>query len=152
MKYLFCVLTLLATAGCTSVSIPSYIQDKNPYQHNFYASFDEVHEATVASLEELGWAVEGEANPGLYERGRAAQDSRRQTLIFTGIRQLPFVVGSGYSKLNVLLNVTADKATAVEIRYLKVTTLPLKTLRDYKNDKLANRLLKLIEDRLSVSQ
>ncbi len=149
MKKVLSVLLLLTFSGCASVSIPNYIHDKHPKLQTFYVSFDLVHAATLKALDDLGWTVENESDPALFERGRESKDSnRQQTLIFTNIRQFLFFVGSKYDRLNVLLHVTAEKATEVEIRYLKVTSLPFKTFNNYKNDRLVKRLFKCIEENL----
>jgi len=149
MKNFLSILLLLALVGCTSITIPNYIPDKHTNLQTFYASFDQVYAATIKALNGSGWTVESETDPAIFEREREIPDSsRQQTLIFTDIRQLSFFVGSRYAKLNVFLQVTADKATEVEIRYLRVTSLPFKTLNNYKNDRLTNRLFKRIEKEL----
>jgi len=90
-------------------------------------------------------------DPAIFERERESQDSsRQQTLIFTDIHQFPFFVGSRYTRLNVFLLITADKATEVEIRYVKVTSIPFKTFTNFKNDRLTARIFKRIEKNLNL--
>ena len=149
MKKFLSILLILFLAGCASITIPNYIHDKHPISKTFYAPYDQVHTVTLKALSDLGWNVEKEADPALYERGRQFQDtSRQQTLIFTDINQLSFFAGSKYARLNVFLRVTADKATEVEVRYLKVTSVMFKTLYNYKNDRLVERFFNLIEEEL----
>ena len=150
MKKFLSILLLLTLTGCSSITIPNYIYDKHPKSKTFYAPYDQVHAATLKVLGDLGWSIEREADPALYERGRQFQDaSRQQTLIFTDINQLSFFAGSKYARLNVFLHVTADKATEVEVRYLKVTSIMFKTLYNYKNDRLADRIFEHIEKELN---
>ena len=145
------ILLLLVVTGCTTVIIPNYIYDKHPVQQIFYAPYEAVYAATIKALKSSGWKIAEESDPALFERRHESEDtSRSKTVIFTQIRQLSFFVGSGYSRLNVFLNVTVDKATEVEIRYVKVTTIGPKTFNNFKNDKLVNRLLKRIEENLEL--
>ena len=150
MKKILSILLLLSLAGCASITIPNYIHDKHPQLKTFYAPFDQVHAATLKALGDLGWKIEKEADPALYERGRQFQDiSRQQILIFTDINQFSFFAGSRYARLNVFLHVTADKATEVEVRYLKVTSVMFKTLYNYKNDRLVERIFNRIKENLN---
>jgi len=151
MRRIVSVLLILTLAGCSSITIPNYIHDKHPNLKTFYSPYDQVHAATLKALGEFGWRIEKEADPALYERGRQFQDaSRQQTLIFTDINQLSFFAGARYARLNVFLRVTADKATEVEVRYLKVTSVLFKTLYNYKNDRLAERIFNRIEKELDL--
>ena len=82
---------LVFVSGCANIIIPNYIQDQNPYTKTFYAPFEKVHELTIRAIEDAGWAVQEEADPALFERGRELVDSgRQQTLVFTKIRQFSF--------------------------------------------------------------
>lgn len=151
MRRIIGIFLVLTLSGCASINIPNYIQDKHPKQQTFYAAYDQVHGATTKALNDLGWAIEAESDPALFERERESQDSsRQQTLIFTNIHQFPFFVGSRYARLNVFLQITADKATEVEIRYIKVTSLLFKTFNNYKNDRLMDHLFKRIEKNLNL--
>jgi len=151
MKKFLSILMLLFLIGCTSFTIPNYIHDKHPSLKTFYVPYDQVHAATLKVLGDLGWRIEKEADPALYERGRHFQDaSHQQTLIFTDINQFSFFAGSRFSRLNVFLHVTADKATEVEVRYLKVTSIMFKAFYNYKNDRLADRIFERIEKELNL--
>ena len=124
---------------------------KYPVKQMMQKEYEGVDAAKIKALKGAGWKIAEEADPALLERRHESQDaSRPKTVIFTQIRQLSFFVGSGYSRLNVFLNVAVDKATEVEIRYVKVTTVGPKTLNNFKNDKLVNRLLKRIEENLDL--
>ena len=151
MRRIVSLLLIFTLTGCASITIPNYIHDRHPNLKTFYAPYDQVHAATLKALGDLGWRIEQETDPALYERGRQSQDmSRQQTLIFTDINQLSFFAGSRYARLNVFLHVTADKATEVEVRYLKVTSVMFKTFYNYKNDRLAERIFKRIEKELDL--
>lgn len=151
MKKIVSVFLILTLSGCASINIPSYITDKHPRQNTFYATYDQVYNATTKALNDLGWSIETESDPALFERERESQDSsHQQTLIFTDIHKISFFVGSKYTRLNVFLQIAADKATEVEIRYVKVTSLLFKTFTNYKNDHLTDRLFKRIEKNLNL--
>ena len=151
MRRIIGVFLVLILSGCANINIPNYIQDKHPRHQTFYAAYDQVYDATTKALDDLGWVIEAESDPALFERERESQgSSRQQILIFTDIHQFPFFVGSKYSRLNVFLQITADKAIEVEIRYIKVTSLLFKTFSNYKNDRLTDRLFKHIEKNLNL--
>ena len=76
MKHLLSLLLVFTLAGCASINIPSYVQDKNAHKKVFYSSYDEVHDATTNALGDLGWKIEAETDPALYEREREAHGSR----------------------------------------------------------------------------
>lgn len=149
MKKVLSVLLLVTLIGCASINIPNYIQDKHPYKRTLYASFDKVHEMTVQTLEDFGWRIERESDPGLFERERENGESRnKQTLIFTEIRKTSLFVGSRYARMNAYLRETADNATEIEIRYLTVTSALFKSFNDYRNDRAVERILDRIEEAL----
>ena len=151
MKKCSIFVLVLALSGCTSVTIPNYIQDKSPYKKIYYASFDRVYASSVKVLEELGWKIEKESDPALFERGRVAGDkTQEQKLLFTEIRQFSFFLGSKYTRLNLYLKVNPDKAVEVEIRYLKVTSVLFKNIYNYKSDRFVDRIFKRIAEELNV--
>jgi len=151
MRGIISIFLVFTLSGCASINIPNYIQDKHPKQKTFYATYDQVYNATTKALNDLGWSIETESDPALFERERESQDSsRQQTLIFTDIHQFSFFVGSKYTRLNIFLLITADKATEVEIRFIKVTSIPFKTFTKFKNDRLMDRLFKRIEKNLNL--
>lgn len=151
MKKFFAIILLLTISGCASVIIPNYIHDKFPYKQTYYASFNKVYESAVKALEDFGWAVEKESDPALFERERDIGDNNQeQTLLFTEIHQFSFFIGSRYTRLNLYLRVTADKATEVEIRYLKVTSVLFKNFYNYRSDHSADRIFRRIEEGLNL--
>jgi hypothetical protein len=145
------MILLFTISGCASVNIPNYIHDKFPYKQTYYAPFSTVHENAVKTLEDLGWKIEKESDPALFERGRdIGNNGREQTLVFTEIRQFSFFIGSGYTRLNMYLRGTADQATEVEIRYLRVTSMMFKNFYNYKNDHAVDRIFKRMEEGLHL--
>ena len=148
MKKILLGLLLMIFAGCSTIDIPQYLQDKHPYQKTFYQSFDRTLEATRQTLTDLGWKVAKEVQPSVYERNRALEEGEgKALLIFTDVRRTPFFLGSRYARLNIYLR-GGDKVTEVEIRYLTLNSLALKTFRHYKNDAAAERIFKKIEEKL----
>lgn len=148
-KFLYIFLALVLT-GCASITIPNYIQDKNPYKRTLYAPFDKVREVTIQTFEDFGWAVEKESKPALFERERESGNGGKQTLLFSKIRQTSFFVGSRYSRLNVYLREMASNKTEVEIRYLTVTSVLFKSFYGYKNDRSIERIFRRIEEKLDL--
>jgi hypothetical protein len=150
MKKLFGCFLLLTFIGCASITIPSYIQDKNPYQKTFYAPFDDFYKITMDVFREAGWMIEKEYEPTLFERERDLGGDRKQTLLFTEIRQSYFFIGSGYSRMNVFLREKSSNETEIEIRYVKVTSMMFKCFYGYRNDSMIDRIFKGLEERLDT--
>ena len=150
IKKIVLVFLLVNMTGCASITIPNYIQDKNPYEKVFYASFDTVREVTTKAFEESGWTVEKESEPALFERERDLKSGTKQTLIFTEVRQVPFFVGSRYARVNAYIHETANNETQVEIRYLTVTSVMFKSFYGYKHDQAVEYLFSKIEKNLDL--
>ena len=151
MRKFLAMILLFTISGCASINIPNYIQDKFPYKQTYYAPFSTVHENAVKTLEDLGWTIEKESDPALFERARDIDNNgREQTLVFTEIRQFSFFIGSRYTRLNLYLRGTADQATEVEIRYLGVTSMVFKNFYSYKNDSAVDRIFKRMEEGLHL--
>ena len=136
--------------GCANIMIPSYIQDRNPYQRTLYASFDTIYKVAVEAFDAAGWAIEKEVEPQLFERGRALEADDKQTLILMEIRQSYFFIGSKYARINIYLRETATNETEVEIRYVKVTSMMFKSFYGYKSDRMVDRIFQDIEARLDL--
>ena len=149
MKKFFLILTLLSLIGCANITIPNYIQDKNPYERTFYAQFDKVREVLTEAFEESGWTIEKESDPALFERERGLENGNKQTLIFTEIRQTSFFVGSRYTRINAYLHEMANNETEVEIRYVTVSSIMFKSFYGYRNDRAVEHIFSKIEENLS---
>ena len=148
MKKIVLIVCMAVLTGCSTIDIPQYLQDKNPYQKTFYKSFDKTLEATRQALAELGWKVAKETQPSVYERNRVVEEGEGQAiLIFTDVRRTPFFLGSRYARLNIYLR-GGEKVAEVEIRYLTISSLTFKTFRSYKNDAATERIFKKIEEKL----
>lgn len=150
MKKILLVLLLLSFAGCASITIPNYIQDKNPYEKIFYAQFDQVRTAITKTFEASGWTIEKESEPALFERERDLEGGDEQTLIFTDVRQISFFVGSRYIRVNAYVHGIANNETEVEIRYLTVTSIMFKEFYGYKNDRAVEHIFSKIEKNLNL--
>jgi hypothetical protein len=152
MKNILSVFLLVTLVGCATVTIPNYIQDDNPYKRTFYADFDKVRQTTVQTLEEMGWVLDKESDPSVFEQGRSSQVSGQQTLLFTKIRQTSFFVATRYSRLNVYIQTAEENnATEVEVRFLTVTSFTFKNFKDYKHDKAVERIYKHMDEKLKPS-
>jgi len=151
LKRFLCVLAVLAFAGCANINIPSYIQDKNPYKHEFYATYDAVYEATKTVLSERGWTIEGESDPSVFERTSGlSAGGRKDTLIFTEVRSFSFFLGSQYSRLNAHVRTASDTKVEVELRYMKISSWPFKSFTKFKSDATADKVFKAIEAKLAA--
>lgn len=135
----------LFLTGCTSVQLPKYVQDKNPYTKEFYAHFDETLAAARQSISELDWKISDEVSPAEYEQTN--QTNSKQVLLFTQTKQTSMFLFTRYTQINVYVR-ELKNATAVEVRYAVVTALPLKQFRGFRNDYFVNRLFALIAKKL----
>jgi len=143
------ILFILTATGCTT-KLPDYIKDDYPYKKRVAGSYDQVLEATKVALKELGWSVDKEVDPTVYEVNKLLGDpDARQILFFTNKRKTRLTMGRRYSRLNVYLRSGKDKEVEVEIRYMGVTALPLKKLYDYHNEKLVDTVFQEIEKKLN---
>lgn len=140
---------VLSIAGCTSVEIPPYVQDKNPYIQKFYAGFDEVLNAATITLEGQGWKIEKQTDPSVYELTKLSDGSpSREILVVTQVRMTSFFLGTRYSKLNVYVRALTERSTEVEVRSLNITSLPFKSFRGYKRDRFVKKFFDQIQSRL----
>ena len=147
-KIALLILFIFFLAGCTSLQFPAYIQDKNPYTQKFYAGHDEVVTAVKKSLTDLGWQVDGTADPTTYEQQRVPEPDSEDVLIYTQVRQTPMFVWTAYRRVNVIVH-SKSNTSDVEIRYSKVNAFPFKQFKGYRNDKLAKRIFQHITDDLN---
>ncbi len=131
-------------AGCVTVNIPKYIQDKSPYKKTFYAGYEETLEAAQKALKETGWQVTDTVNPIAYEQQGASEAQAKQVLIFTQARQTPAILTSRYMSLNVYVR-AIDSGAEVEIRYFSVTPVLLGRAKGYKNNLVVNRVFDRME-------
>ena len=141
--------SLFALIGCASVTIPNYIRDEHPYRKTFYASFDTVLDVTVHALEDSGWKVAKTTEPSVFERNKDMdKPGVKQILLFTNVRQMAFIFGTRYARMNIYVQSAADNSTEVELRYLRVTSASLKNFQNYRNDRYAEKFFGRIESLL----
>ena len=148
MRKFLLILLAIICAGCVSVSIPHYLNDKHPYQKKFYLGFKETAVATEKVLRDSGWIISGSSDPTVYEQNPTYDPSLgEQTLLFTDTRQTLMILFSRYTQLNVYLRSFSD-GTEVEIRYIAVTPIPFKNFTSYRNDRLVRNLFNRIDREL----
>ncbi len=87
-------------AGCTSIQVPGYLQDKNSSTRQFYADFKRTSQAVRLALSDLGWEIEDEVLPEVYEVS-SQQGIQEELLMITKIRQTSFLIGTRYARFNV---------------------------------------------------
>ena len=146
MKKIIIILFSLVIAGCITVKVPKYLHQDFPYRQDYAASFERTFSATVGALRESGWSIIETTDPASFEPG--ANNSGRQVLIFTRIRQTPLLLISSYSSLNAYLREMDKDRTQVEIRYLHVLPLPFKHFSNYQNDALVKKIFNKISEKL----
>jgi hypothetical protein len=145
------IVFVLSVTGCASLQFPAYIQDKHPYTQRFYADHDEVLAAVKKNLGELGWQIEGTADPLTYEQNRIPEAGSQDVLLFTEVRQTPKILWTSYVRLNVFVQ-TKNKVSDVEIRYSKINSFPFKQFKKFRNDRLVKRIFQRITDSLNQSK
>ena len=138
---------ILFVTGCASLQFPAYIQDKNPYTQKFYGEHDQIVAAVKKSLTDLGWPVDGVADPTTYEQ-RVPEPESENVLIYTQVRQTPMILWTTYRRVNVFVH-SKNKVSDVEIRYAKIKALPFKQFKGFKNDPLVKRIFQRITDELN---
>ena len=150
-KEIMVLFVILFGGGCVSIDIPKYIPDNHPYKKKFYASFDEVSKVTRGTLQDNGWKIESTSDPAIYERTKLVGNKPgRQIVIFTKIRQTSLVIGTKYARINAFLWTGSDSSIELELRYITVSSIPLKTFYNYRKDSAIESLLKQIEKRLQL--
>ena len=141
------IILIFFFSGCMTVKVQKYLEDKAPYQKKFYAAYDKTLATTREALQEMGWRISETANPSVFEQSQATAEDK-QILLFTEVRQTPFIFSSRYSHLNVYIKFAGDNTTDVEIRYLAVTPMIFKNSKNYKNNDAVNKIFKRISQLL----
>ena len=150
MRKIFFILILLFLTGCATVEIPQYVQDQHPYKETFYSSFEDAVEGTSQALEQFGWKIANHYDPGVFEQNKEnIGPEAKQIVLSTEVRQMPFFLGTRYARVNAHIYSLEHSSTAVEIRYLTVTSVPFKSFNSYRNDRAAERILKTIKEKLN---
>ncbi|MFT5387719.1 MAG: hypothetical protein ACI9F2_001148 [Lysobacterales bacterium] len=150
-KYTLLLILTISFGGCATARIPAYVQSQEvPYKKKFFTTYENTLLSTKVVLEELGWYIEEEKDPSIYERIANADDPySSNVLLITEVREQGLVVGTIYKRLNVFISSGVDdKETDVEVRSLTVTAMPFSSIRDYKDDADVDIIFKKIEESL----
>jgi hypothetical protein len=139
MRKIICVVLCLGLTGCSSVRIPSYLQDKNSKIKRIHANFDQALAATKQALGELGWEIEETTDPLVYEQDRIHDLDEQKVLLITKVRQTSLIIGTRYAKMNIYIR-SKKNISEIEIRYLTINSLPLKNFQNYRNDSAVERI------------
>jgi len=149
LRSLWSLAMTLILIGCGSTTIPHYIQDKHPYTKTFYADFFSAKQAAILALDDLGWSIEKEVDPKDFENTNSVdQAQRQQILLFSNIRKGKASLGLKNTRFNIYLREVSERETEIEIRYLTLTTLSIKSFYDYRNDAIANKIFSMIDSHL----
>jgi hypothetical protein len=136
------------TAGCAAINVPNYIQDKHIYEKKVYSDYEKTLSAVKNVLQEEGWQITKEADPGLYEESRSINNPDvKQTLLFAQTYKKSWVGTGKFAQINVYLR-SKDKMTELEFRYLVVKNAFVKSFYQYRNDRLVDNLFQRITDYL----
>lgn len=139
MRNKIVLLVLVLFVGCSNVRIPSYLQDKHPYTRRFHANFDQAMSAVKQTLAEMDWEIAETTDPLVYEQDRIHDLDEQKALIITKSRQTSLFIGTRYGKMNVYIWSKKD-ISEIEIRYLTVTSILLKSFQNYRNDSMVERI------------
>jgi hypothetical protein len=145
------LISLLFFLGCTTATIPVYLRDKKPYVRRYYTNYDTTLAAVNATLKDLGWVAEKSVDPAVYEQARSTDLDEKQLLIITEVRQTPLVVGTRYARMNIFLR-SKKEISEVEIRYLTMSSVTFKTVKDYANDSEVKRIFGRLEEILNKTK
>lgn len=142
-------LFLVCLSGCATVSIPNYIKDDHPYTRTVYADFDQARAAAGKALQDSGWVVVDATDPTVFEHSSIQDEGGREILLFSDIKELPFILGTRYSRVNVYLRSTSrPKETEIEVRVLTIKSLTFMELRKHKQPRVADKIFADIEKHL----
>lgn len=147
MKKVFLIL-FISLFGCTAAVIPSYLPSKKPYVKRFFVNYDTMFAVVHETLKDLGWKVEREMDPSVYEQMRTSDLDEKQILLITEIRQMPLVVATRYARMNIYLRAKKD-ICEVEIRYLTISSTTFRRIKAYSNDSEVKRILGHLDDVLN---
>jgi hypothetical protein len=150
-RWLSLVMLLLLNIGCTSVQIPGYLKDSNPYSKRFYSDFAKTRAATEEVLHQLGWKVAERLDPLVYEQAVVNDLDEERELLVTEARQMPLFIGTRYARMNIYIRSKKD-ISEVEIRYLTITSMLFKNFTSYRNNAAAERIFTRIEEHLAPGQ
>ena len=138
MRKIWLIVTLVMFTGCATAQIPAYLQKKFPYLHRFYADYDKALASLEKTLADLGWVIEKKVDPSVYEEDTQSVPGSKSILIITEVRQTHLLLGTRFAKMNIILRSSAD-VSEIELRYVTVTSLPLKNFVTYRNNSAADR-------------
>ncbi len=135
-------------AGCASVYLPVYLQDKKPYTRRVYATYEEILQAVAKTLQDLGWEIDKTVDPLVYENHRMSDLDEQQILVLTKTRQTSMWIGSRYARMNIYLS-SKKGISEIEIRYLTTTSILFRGFKSYRNDSAADRIFAHLEELLN---
>ncbi len=137
-KIILLLLMLFVFAGCSSVQIPAYIQEKKPFNQRFYAGYPRVVAACQQALLDLGWVVEKEVAPQVFEVVSADSPEGENILLVTETRETRMILGTRYARMNIYVRSKGD-ISDVEVRYMVITDLFLYKPKVFGDEAFAQR-------------
>lgn len=147
MRKLSISFLILFLAGCSTTVIPEYLQERGPYSRRVYGDHPKILSAVKQSLEDMGWAIEKEADPADYEQAFEKNPQGEQILIITGTRATPMFLGTRFARMNIYIRCGNDVAD-IQVRYMTITSAFFQNFKSYRNDAAVERFLTRIEEQL----
>jgi hypothetical protein len=137
---------LCGLIGCTSTQIPVYLKDRKPSAQRFYADHQRVVAASKQALTDLGWMIENEMEPQVFEVDPERQ-VKESILLVTEIRETRFFLGTRYARMNIFVN-SSGEVSEVEMRYVVISDVAFLKSKAYGNRKIASRFFELVKKNL----
>ncbi|MBP9853462.1 MAG: hypothetical protein KBD53_01185 [Candidatus Omnitrophica bacterium] len=146
-KKLLILLFVGCLTGCSTVTIPKYIKDENPYKQVINADYEKTLDATYQALKDSGWEIISKSDPNVFEHSSRTDPNSKQIVLFSDIQDLPFFLGTRFARVNIYLRSTDQpNQTEVEMRYLTVNSLTFGAFKNYKHPLATERLFNNIKD------
>lgn len=150
MKKILFLFLLGSIIGCSTVQIPSYVKDEKSFEERFYANHDRVKSAVSQALTDMGWVVDRELDPNIFEMNPGYEDYEEGVLLITKVRRTWMLVTSRYIRMNVYIFSNND-VSQVEMRYLAINDMFFFKPRSYGSENMAERLFSLVKKYLGES-
>ena len=147
-RFLFVlILPVIFFSGCATARIPAYLVDQKPFTERFFTDHQRTLHAVQQALNELGWNIEQEMEPGIFEI-QPGYSGWKKTLLITNVR----IVGRTlvcHERMNIYVRSHED-ISEVEIRIFKVKNWGIFKTKSFGNKKIAGNFFQLIQKNLEV--
>ncbi|MEW5895239.1 MAG: hypothetical protein AB1650_05740 [Candidatus Omnitrophota bacterium] len=136
-KLLLFAVLIIFIYGCSTVSIPVYLSDKKPCTERFYSGHANVLDAAKQTLVDLGWVIEKEVEPQVYEIDMVFPEEGEAVLLVTGVRKTRLLLGTRYGRMNVYVRTYQD-ITEMEVRHFVIADWGIFKRKSFGDKRLAS--------------